>query len=209
MASHIIQNIAKICNQVTTEKAKKPYVVAIILAAGRSTRMQDDTQTKQMMKVDEIPIVVRSLLAFEACPCVDEIFVVGLKEELSIYSEYKRIYGITKLKKAIPGGDCRVKSAQNGYSHLPKECEYVAFHDAARCLITARDVERVIRGGFRYGAAIAAKKSTDTIKIANKDKYVENTPDRNTVWMAQTPQVFKKSLYEVALAKAEKLDETV
>ena len=82
MASHIIQNIAKICNQVTTEKAKKPYVVAIILAAGRSTRMQDDTQTKQMMKVDEIPIVVRSLLAFEACPCVDEIFVVGLKEVL-------------------------------------------------------------------------------------------------------------------------------
>ena len=162
-----------------------------------------------MMTVDGIPTVVRSLLTFEACPCVDEIFVVGLKDELPIYSEYKKMYGITKLKKAIPGGDCRAQSAEKGFSHLPKECEYVVFHDAARCLITERDVERVIRGGYRYGAAIAAKKATDTVKISNKDKFIENTPDRAMVWLAQTPQAFKKSLYEVALAKAEKLDETI
>ena len=113
------------------------------------------------------------------------------------------------MKKAIAGGACRAESAEKGFSHLPKECEYVAFHDAARCLITPKDVERIIRGGYRYGAAIAAKKATDTIKIANKDKFITNTPERATVWLAQTPQVFKKSLYEVALAKAEKLDETV
>ena len=209
MSSSIIKNIAQICTHLTTEKEKMPHTVAIVLAAGRGTRMQNESQTKQMMKIDEIPIVVRSLLAFEACPCVTEIFIVGLKDELSIYSEYKKIYGITKLKKAIPGGDCRAKSAEKGFLHLPKTCEYVVFHDAARCLITAKDVERVIRGGFRYGAAIAAKKTTDTIKIANKDKFIESTPVRSTVWTAQTPQVFKKSLYEVALAKAEKLDETI
>lgn len=209
MALHIIQTAAKICDRVTATKEKRPLTVAIVLAAGKSTRMQNDNQTKQMMKIDGIPAVVRSLLAFEACPCVDEIFVVGLKEELPIYSEYKKIYGISKLKKAIPGGDCRAQSAEKGFSYLPKNCEYVAFHDAARCLITPQDVERVIRGGYRYGAAIAAKKATDTVKIGNKDKFVESTPDRATVWIAQTPQAFKKSLYEVALAKADKLDETV
>ena len=209
MALHIIQNIAKICDRITEEKGKKPYTVAIVLAAGKSTRMQNDAQTKQMMEIDGIPLVVRSLLAFEACSYIDEIFVVGLQEELSVYSEYKKIYGITKLKKAISGGDCRAKSAEKGFLRLPKECEYVAFHDAARCLITPKDIEHLIRSGYRYGAAIAAKKATDTIKIANKDKFIESTPDRTSVWMAQTPQVFKKSLYEVALAKAENLDETI
>lgn len=209
MALHIIQNIAKVCNHVTAEKEPKPYTVAILLAAGKGARMQNDQQTKQMIKIDEVPIVVRSLLAFEACPCINEIYIVGLKDELPIYSKYKKIYGITKLKKAITGGDCRAKSAEKGFSHIPKDCEYVVFHDAARCLITEKDVERVVRSGFRYGAAIAAKKATDTIKISNKDKFIESTPDRTMVWMAQTPQAFKKSVYEVALAKAEKLDESV
>ncbi len=209
MALHVIQNIAKICEKTTAKKDPKPYTVAIVLAAGQSARMQNDTKTKQMIEIDGIPVVVRSLLAFEACPCVDAIFVVGLKEELSTYSEFKKIYGITKLKKAIPGGECRAQSAEKGFFHLPKECEYVVFHDAARCLVSPKDVERVIRGGYRYGAAIAAKPATDTVKIANKDKYIESTPVRAAVWLAQTPQAFKKSLYEVALANAEKLDESV
>ena len=76
-------------------------------------------------------------------------------------------------------------------------------------MITPKDIEKIIRAGYRYGAAIAAKKATDTIKIANKDKFIESTPERAMVWLAQTPQVFKKSLYEVALAKADKLDEKI
>lgn len=211
MASNVIQKIAKICNQITKkdEKPQRPYTVGIILAAGKGERMQNPEKTKQMMEIDGIPIVVRSLLAFEACPCIDEIMVVGVKEELPLYREFKKIYGITKLKKAIQGCDCRAQSAERGFLSLPEQCEYLAFHDAARCLITPKDIEKVIRAGYRYGAAIAAKKATDTIKIANKDKFIESTPDRAMVWLAQTPQAFKKSLYEVALAKAEKLDEKV
>jgi len=205
----MIQTIAKACDRITQEKEKKPYTVAIVLAGGRGTRMQAGDQTKQMMEIDGIPMVVRTLLAFEACKYIDAIFVVGLKEELPIYSEYKKRYGITKLQKAIRGGECRAQSAEKGFFALPQECEYVAFHDAARCLINPKDIEHLVRAGYRYGAAIAAKKATDTVKIANKDKFIESTPDRSTLWLAQTPQVFKKSLYEVALAQAEKLDETV
>ncbi|MBE6665504.1 MAG: 2-C-methyl-D-erythritol 4-phosphate cytidylyltransferase [Ruminococcaceae bacterium] len=211
MSLHAIQKIEKICNQITKkdEKPKKPYTVGIVLAAGKGSRMQNPEQTKQMMEIDGIPMVVRSLLAFEACPCIDEIMVVGLKEELPLYRDFKKIYGITKLKKAIQGCDCRAQSAEKGFLSLPEQCEYLAFHDAARCLITPKDIEKIVRAGYRYGAAIAAKKATDTVKIANKDKYIESTPERSMVWFAQTPQVFKKSLYEVALAKAEKLDEKI
>ena len=171
--------------------------------------MQNPEQTKQMMEIDGLPIVVRSLLAFEACPTIDEIMVVGVKEELEIYKDFKKIFGITKLKKAIQGADCRAQSAARGFHSLPPQCEYLVLHDAARCLITSKDIEKVVTAGYRYGAAIAEKKATDTIKIANKNRFIESTPERAMVWIAQTPQVFKKSLYEVALAKAEKLDETV
>ena len=211
MAIHVIQKIAKICNQITKKdtKVEKPYTVGIILAAGRGERMQNPEQTKQMMKIDGIPIVVRSMLAFEACPYIDEIIIVGLKEELHIYQDFKKIYGITKLSKAIQGSDCRAQSAAKGFYQLSQQSEYVIFHDAARCLITPKDIEHIVRAGYRYGAAIAAKKVTDTVKIANKNRFIESTPDRAMVWLAQTPQVFKKSLYEVALAKADQLNEKI
>ena len=211
MALHVIQKLAKICNHVTKEdkKSKKPYTVAIILAAGKSTRMQNAEKTKQMIELDGVPIVVRSLLAFEACSYIDETIVVGVKEELLSYRDFKKIYGITKLKKAINGCDCRAQSAAKGFYALPEQCEYVVFHDAARCLVTPKDIEHIVRAGYRYGAAISAKKATDTIKIANKDKFIESTPERAMVWLAQTPQVFKKSLYEVALAKADQLNEKI
>lgn len=211
MDFHIIQKIGKICDQLTKKETppKKPYTVGIVLAAGKGSRMQNPEKTKQMMEIDGIPIVVRSLLTFEACPCIDEIIIVGTKEELPIYKDFKKIYSITKLKKAVQGCDCRAQSAAKGFYSLPPQCEYLVLHDAARCLLTPKDIERVIKAGYRYGAAIAAKKATDTIKIANKDKFIASTPERSTVWLAQTPQVFKKSLYEVALAKADKLDEKI
>ena len=92
MAFHVIQKIEKICNQITKKdtKVKKPFTVAVILAAGKSERMQNPEQTKQMMKIDGIPTVVRSILAFEACSYIDEIIVVGLKEELQLYRDFKK-----------------------------------------------------------------------------------------------------------------------
>ena len=211
MDFHVIQTIGKICDRITKKETvkTKPYTVAIILAAGRGSRMQNPEQTKQMMEIDGLPIVVRSLLAFEACPTIDEIMVVGVKEELEIYKDFKKIFGITKLKKAIQGADCRAQSAARGFHSLPPQCEYLVLHDAARCLITPKDIEKVVTAGYRYGAAIAAKKATDTIKIANKNRFIESTPERSMVWLAQTPQIFKKSIYEVALAKIDKLDEKI
>lgn len=211
MGFHIVQKIGKICNQITKKETAntKPYTVAIVLAAGRGSRMQNPEQTKQMMEIDGLPIVVRSLLAFESCPTIDEIMIVGVKEELEIYRDFKKKFGITKLKKAIQGADCRAQSAARGFYALPPQCEYLVLHDAARCLITPKDIEKVVAAGYRYGAAIAAKKATDTIKIANKNRFIESTPERALVWLAQTPQVFKKSIYEVSLAKNAKLDEKI
>lgn len=208
MAIQVIQKIAKICDSIT-KKEKRPYTVAMILAAGKSTRMQNDEISKQMMMLDGVPVIVRTMLAFEGSDYIDEILVVATKEELFEYKTLKKAYNITKLKTAVEGGDCRAQSAAHGFARLPKQCKFVAIHDGARCLITPEDIERAVKEAHRYGAAIAAKKATDTVKIADKFGFVKETPERSSVWLAQTPQVFKKSLYEVSLSKAEKLDEKI
>ena len=208
MALNVIQKIAKICDSVT-KKEKRPFTTAIILAAGKSTRMQNDEISKQMLEIDGVPVVVRSMLAFEGSDYVHEIIVVGTKDELSVYKDFKRIYNITKLKTAVEGGDCRAKSAEHGFLRISPKAKFVAIHDAARCLITTKDIDRTIKEAQRYGAAIAAKKATDTVKIADKFGFVKETPERSLSWHAQTPQVFKKTIYDISLAKTDKLDDKI
>jgi 2-C-methyl-D-erythritol 4-phosphate cytidylyltransferase len=189
-------------------KNPAPFTSAIIVCAGNSTRMGGNT-SKQLLEVNGKPVLAHTLLAFENAKCIDEIVLVARAEDMPSIWTLVEQYGITKVREVTKGGDTRAASVRRGFRVIDAKSRFVAIHDGARCLITPKEVERVIRGGYRYGAAIAAKKSTDTVKIGNKDKYVESTPDRSTVWAAQTPQAFKKSLYEVALAKADKLDETV
>ncbi len=208
MSIKIIHKLAKFC-EFFPRKNKHPFTTAIILAAGKGTRMKIDDITKQLVMIEDMPIVVRTMLAFERSDNIDEILIVGVEDELSLYKEFKKTYGITKLKKAIGGGTCRAQSAAHGFSMVSKNCEFVAIHDAARCLITTEDIDRVLQEAYRFNAAIAAKKVTDTVKRADEKGFVLETIDRSSIWSAQTPQVFKKTLYEVSLAKAGSLDEKI
>ena len=94
----------------------------------------------------------------------------------------------------------RAESASHGFQKISNKAEFVLIHDAARCLISTEDIDRIVKEAYRTGAAIAAKKTTDTLKRADENGYIAETVDRALMWQAQTPQVFKKSIYEVALA---------
>ena len=202
-----IKTIKKIRKFIPNHKHRS--VTAIILAAGKSERMQDAPLPKQLTLLDGIPVVVRSLLAFEKSKKVNEIIVVGAENELPLYKTFKKEYGITKLKTAVGGGASRAESASHGFQMISASCDFVAIHDAARCLITTEDIDRVIEEAFRTGAAIAAKKATDTIKRADAHGFITETVDRSSLWLAQTPQVFGKRVYQVALAHAEMKDATI
>ncbi len=191
------------------KKDKRPFTSAVILAAGKGERMKTDGVTKQLLEIEDIPVVVHTLLAFQKSRYIDEIVVVGAESELMLYKEFKRTYKISKLKMAVGGGSCRAVSAKHGFLSVSKDCEFLAIHDAARCLITTEDINRIMKETHRTGAAIAAKKATDTIKRADSQGFITETVDRSALWLAQTPQAFKKSVYEVALAKAGDLDSTV
>ena len=183
----------------------KNFTTAIIAAGGSSARF-DSALTKQMTPVCGVPMIVHTLLAFQNCDCIHEIVVCARKSEIECYEKFGKDYGITKLTAVVAGGETRQESVINGLDAISDKSKYVAVADGARCLITPEQITSVCRSAYKYGAATAAHKATDTVKIADKKGFIDSTADRETVWLAQTPQVFKTKLYRAAAYTARKKD---
>ena len=194
--------IKKVLNFLVPKKARRGFTSAVIVAGGSSTRMNG--VSKQLADICGIPTVVHTLLAFERAPEISEIIVVAKADEINKYEEFKKTYRLTKLRKAISGGDSRQQSVEKGFSVISEKARFVAIHDGARCLITPEEISAVCKQAYKYDAATAAVKATDTIKIADSHGNIVSTPDRNSVWHAQTPQVFFTDLYRAAVAVAKK-----
>ncbi|MBE6580560.1 MAG: 2-C-methyl-D-erythritol 4-phosphate cytidylyltransferase [Ruminococcaceae bacterium] len=177
---------------------KRPHTSAIIVAAGNSTRMGDGV-SKQFLTLGGIPVLARTLLAFEATREIDEVVVVARAEDLSAVSDLATANGITKLAAVVAGGATRAESVKNGFLHVHHLTKFVAIHDGARCLVTPDMIERVLHAARRHKAATAACTVHDTVKVASRRGFIAKTVDRSTVYLATTPQVFSANLYRAAL----------
>ena len=185
---------------------------AIILAAGNGSRFSSDgSLPKQFVPICTLPMIAYSVMAFDACELVGEIVIVTRKEDIE---HTKKILGelvLVKPLKIIAGGSTRQESALIGFNEASEKHAYVAIHDAARPLITPDAIYKVIRAAFVSKAAIAASPSVDTPKIVNTGRIItEKAPEREKLWLAQTPQVFERTLYRVAAyyAKEEEFEAT-
>ena len=165
---------------------------AIIVSAGNSTRMNG--VDKQFIKICGIPVVVRSMLAFEKCESVLEIIVVTREESIEKIKKYALEYGITKLSKVVSGGKTRQESVTNGVRVISDEAKFIAVHDGARPLVDPSDIERTIADARVFGGATLGVPVKDTIKIVS-DGLITDTPPRSSLYITQTPQVFKRSVY--------------
>ena len=168
----------------------------IIVSGGQSSRMNGID--KQLSLINNIPVLIRSINAFDNIDCVNEIVIVLSKKNkssvLSLLSKFT-------LKKDIiiaDGGNTRQQSVINGFIKINPLCDYVAIHDGARPLVKAKDIENVFNNAVQYGASTLGVPVKDTIKIV-KDGFIESTPQRSDLFVAQTPQVFEISLYKKAL----------
>jgi len=175
----------------------KNYTSAIIAAAGMSTRFGGNT-TKQMTSLCDLPVLLHTLLAYQNTDCIHEIIVVAKKDEIPEWERLCKAFCLPKVSKIVAGGSTRQQSVMNGLDAVSKKSRFVAIADGARCLTTSEQIEAVCKVAYKKGAASAAHRATDTIKIANSNGVIDSTADRETVWLAQTPQVFKTSLYRAA-----------
>lgn len=196
--SKATQRICRVLRLLTGKR--RPRTTALLLAGGVGSRMaRKDGKTKQMLDLLGKPVLVHTALAFEACSHIDDIIVVARKEELSAVNEMMEKYGIKKFRRAVIGGETRQESALRGFEAIDaKKTRFVAIHDVARCLIRPEQIADVVGVAYATGAAAAATRVHDTVKRANSRGEVIETVDRETLWYAQTPQVFSATLYRAA-----------
>lgn len=195
--------LAGVLRAISGSPHPKNFTSAIIAAAGMSTRFGGKT-TKQMTELCGIPLLLHTLLAYQNTECIHEIIIVAKKDEIPLWEKLVKDYCLPKVTKIVEGGDTRQLSVMNGLDSVDKRSRFVAIADGARCLTTPEQIKEVCHAAYKYKAATAAHKSTDTVKIADKNGFIGETTDRNTVWLAQTPQVFKTNLYRAAAYTAYK-----
>ena len=179
---------------------KREHNIAVVLAAGRGSRMQSAVQ-KQYLHIGGRPVLYYSLKQFEDFDGVDEIILVTGENEIEYCrEEIVNTYNLKKVTGIIPGGKERYHSVYEGLC-AAKECDYVFIHDGARPFLDRSILERVLEAVREYRACVVGMPVKDTIKIADENQFAAQTPDRSSLWMVQTPQVFEYNLIKDAYTR--------
>lgn len=174
-------------------------VTAIIVAAGAGVRMGG--LDKLFADVGGVPLLARTLRAFDTCPSVDEIIVVSSDANLDRCWKLARALGFKKVTQVVLGGARRQDSVLQGLAQV-KDSPWVIIHDGVRPFVDDALITAGLAAAKQHGAAVAAVPVKDTIKVVNADGLVRNTPARETLWAAQTPQVFRTELIRSAYQDA-------
>jgi 2-C-methyl-D-erythritol 4-phosphate cytidylyltransferase/2-C-methyl-D-erythritol 2,4-cyclodiphosphate synthase len=172
------------------------YVTAIIAAGGRGERLGAG-QPKQFLSIAGQTILERSVRAFLTHAAVDDV-VVALPAELA-GAPPAYLTGTAKPLRVVAGGARRQDSVAAAFRAVPARTDVIVVHDAARPFASADLIARTIAAAAESGAALAAVAARDTVKLAD-GSVVRATLDRRTIYLAQTPQAFRRNVLRDALA---------
>jgi 2-C-methyl-D-erythritol 4-phosphate cytidylyltransferase len=164
--------------------------IAVVVAGGKGERFGDNLP-KQYHALGGRPVITYCLDVFERSDTIDEVVLV-VSEDYLVYASKEIVdkYGYRKIKKITTGGDSRQESALAGLTACPRGINLVAIHDAVRPF-PARDLlHKTLEKAGETGAAILAVPARDSMKLS-RGNVIDKTLPRDTVWIAQTPQVFR------------------
>lgn len=174
-------------------------VGAVIVAAGSSQRMGG--VDKIFAPLAGKPLLTHVVDVFQSCTSIDQVVIVLNENSLQQGQKLVRKQSWTKVIEVCPGGPRRQDSVAEGLKRL-NQCEWVVIHDGARPCLTSELIERGLREALKSGAAVAAVPVTDTIKVVGAERIIETTPNRDSLWTIQTPQVFRFDIIERAYHQA-------
>ena len=177
------------------------FVTAIIAAGGSSLRF-GGAQPKQLVSIGGRAVLERSVSTFLAHAQVDEVVVALPAEVMANPPQYLRGASAKPLRM-VPGGPRRQDSVANAFRAIADRAELVVVHDAARPFASADLIGRTIAAAAESGAAIAATPARDTVKQAELGErawMVRTTLSRESIFLAQTPQAFRRNVLRDALA---------
>jgi 2-C-methyl-D-erythritol 4-phosphate cytidylyltransferase len=173
-------------------------VAALLLAAGRGSRLRH-ALPKAFVPLAGRTLLEHSIRALESAALFAPILPVLAPADFERFTALGLSSSV--LADPVAGGAERQDSMRAGLSALPSGVEFVAVHDAARCLVQTADLENVVAAARKTGAALLGEPSRDTIKRVVEGRVVE-TPERAECWAAQTPQIVRRDWLEEAMASA-------
>lgn len=188
------------------------HVTAIIAAGGQGRRLGGD-RPKQLLSVGGRPMLERSVAAFLGHPAIDALIVAlpqGLVDDPPPYLHPAALHGAGKPVRLVAGGGRRQDSVANAFGAADAESDIIVIHDAARPFASADLIARTIAAAAESGAALAAVASRDTVKLTQPpsrvvpgfSRTVIETLPRESIYLAQTPQAFRRDVLAQAIAAA-------
>ncbi|MCF0216847.1 MAG: 2-C-methyl-D-erythritol 4-phosphate cytidylyltransferase [Fibrobacteraceae bacterium] len=176
---------------------------AVVLPAGGLGKRMGSNIPKQLMELKGKRVYLHSLEKFLSLDeIVEVVLAVPAEWKTAFEEDLSKIPHPEKLKIVI-GGSERWESVKNGVNALTSDAQYVLVHDVARPFLSERIIKDVCSTLVNQGACLVAKPAVDTIKVA-RDGKVEKTIDRNTVWLAQTPQAANIQVLKELYSRMEK-----
>ena len=167
--------------------------VALLTAAGLGSRMGQDIP-KQFIHVENKPLIIHTMEAFENHPSIDAIMVVTLPSWIDVVKAYARQFNINKLKWVIPGGETGQESIYNGLMTLKDELsedDIVMIHDGNRCLVSSEIISNSLAVFKKHGSAVAAIPCVEAVFRSSDDgdSSTKSIP-REQLFRTQTPHTY-------------------
>ncbi|MBE7041836.1 MAG: 2-C-methyl-D-erythritol 4-phosphate cytidylyltransferase [Ruminococcaceae bacterium] len=174
-------------------KLNKPFVSCIVAAAGKGSRMQAE-MNKIFLEFAGKPVLAHTLSVLESCRAIDEIVIVTSECDILGCKDIAEEFGISKVTSITLGGKERQDSVRNALKEVSPQADIVLIHDAARPLVTEEVITDVIKNVTLCGAAAPGVPCKNTLKLADSDGFIADTPDRSHLYEIQTPQGFSRDL---------------
>ena len=175
--------------------------VAIIVAAGRGARFGGSVPKPLALCAGE-PLVAHALKTFASSAKISSIVLVAAPDQRAAMRRLTDRLALRKVRAIVSGGATRAHSVLAGLKAAPASARLVAIHDGARPCVSREVIERTIAAARKSGAAICAVPATATVKSAKADGWIRMTLDRESLWLAQTPQVFRRDWIVDAYTRA-------
>ncbi len=176
---------------------------AIVLACGKEQEIAPGVDVA-FLALGSRPVLAHSLQTLEQNSLIDGVVLVVKKERVDSALRMIRQFGCRKVAALVAGGVQRQANLKKAYEQVPEDVSAVLVHESSRPFVNDGVITEVVKAGKRYGAAVAAVKSADPVKLAKGQKLTK-TLDRSTIWLAQSPQVFKRDVFEKVLKGTAKL----
>lgn len=167
--------------------------VALLTAAGSGTRMHQDIP-KQFIHVDNKPVIIHTMEAFQNHPSIDAILVVTLESWKSVLEAYAKQFNISKLKWIVTGGETGQESIYNGLKKLREvlsDNDVVMVHDGNRPLVTSEIISDSLATYSKYGNAVAVIPCTEVVFESDDKKSSNKSTDREKLFRTQTPHTYR------------------